>query len=308
MREASTNLIYDLAKSDSRIIAITADGRNGVYERIKNEMPTQYIDYGIAEQNMVASSAGLACCGKIPFVFGTSTFLAMRAFEFIRNDVCIPNMNVKFLGIFSGLSRTCWGATHQGTEEIALLRCLPNLLVITPSSPIQAREATRYAYEHYGPVYIRLEASGEKERYDDSYRFFPGKAKFLFGDNKTSDIVIVTMGSVVNLAIEVAEEMRNHNIKVGVLDEPTTKPIDKDSLYEIINQGAAIMTLEEHSIYGGLGSSVAEVIAESGQGVRFLRMGLDGCAQGCGSIESVRRKNDIHKDNIIDSIENLLKR
>ena len=294
MREASTHLIYDLAKKDTRVMALTADGRNAAYERIKDELPNQYVDYGIAEQNMVASAAGMASCGKIPFIFGTSTFLAMRAFEFIRNDVCIPNMNVKFIGIFSGLSRPAWGATHQGTEELALLRCLPNIQVITPSTPIMAREATRWAYEHKGPVYIRLEASGETEHYDDSYRFIPGKAHELMPVEGKTDITLITMGAIADSAINLVNKLSEEGIRCQIIDMPTVKPIDRDIICQYIEEESVIVTIEEHSRYGGLGSAVAEVIAESGKGTRFCRIGLEGCAHGCGSRESVRKANKIN--------------
>lgn len=307
MRESSTSFIYELAKNDKRVMALTADGRNGIYERIREELPTQYMDYGIAEQNMVASAAGLSVCGKIPFVFGTSTFLALRAYEFIRNDVCIPNMNVKFLGIFSGLSRPSWGATHQGTEDISVLRCLPNMLIITPSTPIQAREATRYAYEHHGPVYIRLEASNEPEHYEEAYRFVPGKAVSLVNAGGGVEAALITTGSVVNEAIEVAKEMAKRGISIRVIDMPTVRPIDEVMLEELIESNIPIVTLEEHSLYGGLGTAVAEVIAESGKGLGFRRIGLDGCAAGCGSRESVRKSNGISSQDVIMAVEDLLK-
>ena len=148
MRIASTQVVYDLIKTDKRVIALTADNGNGPYNNIRLEFPNQYIDYGIAESNMIASAAGLASCGKIPFLYTITNFMSMRAFEFIRNDVCIGNQNVKFLGRSSGLVSSNMGATHQGTEELALLKTLPNMLVITPASPIEAREATKFAYQH----------------------------------------------------------------------------------------------------------------------------------------------------------------
>lgn len=306
MREESTRLVYELSKKDKRIMALTADGRNGFWEQIKKELPNQYVDFGIAEQNMVACAAGMASCGKIPFIFGTSTFLAMRAFEFIRNDVCIPNMNVKFLGIFSGLSRPAWGATHQGTEGLALLRCLPNMQVITPSTPIMAREATRWAYEHKGPVYIRLEASGETEYYDDKYSFTPGKANELLKHKGQIRVVLITIGSVVDFAFELSKKLWDIGVICQIVDMPTVKPVDSDILHKYINEKSAIVTIEEHSRYGGLGSAVAEVIAEYGKGVSFHRVGLEGCALGCGGRENVRKANGINRDGVVQTILNLI--
>ena len=303
MREACTKQIYEFAKTDHSVMALTADGRNEVYSKIMKELPAQYMDYGIAEQNMIASAAGLAVCGRIPFIFGTSTFLAMRGFEFIRNDVCIPDINVKFVGIFSGLARASWGATHQGTEELALLRCLPNIVVITPSTPLMAEKAAQYAYYHKGPVYIRLEASNEPEYYSEKTLFEPGRGYIL---RKGGDIAILSMGSIVNIAMDVAEEMERDGISIAVIDMPTIRPIDEELIKRLCGEVQGIITLEEHSIHGGLGSAVAEVIAENGLHTSLKRIGLDGCARGCGTRDDVRALNGISNDDLINAVRRML--
>lgn len=303
MREACTELIYELSKIDNRVMALTADGRNGVYERIRKEMPKQYIDYGIAEENMIASAAGLATAGKIPFVFGTSTFLAMRGFEFLRNAVCLGNKNVKLIGIFCGLCRGSWGATHQGTEEYGLLRGLPNLTVITPATPIEAREATRYAYEHEGPVYIRLEASGEPEYLKTDYQFQPGHGVVL---RKGDAATVITMGSIAAEALEVAEEFAKRGVEIRVISMATLLPADEEMILSAADETGAIITLEEHNRYGGLGSSVAEVLAENGRGIPFRRLGLQGCAVGCGDRDFMRNENGIGKSALLNSLESVI--
>lgn len=296
MREASTEIVYQLAKSDQRVLALTADGRNAVYERIKRDFPRQYIDYGIAESNMMASAAGLAACGKIPFIFGASTFLAMRAFEFIRNDICIPNHNVKMIGIFCGLSRGGWGATHQGTEDLSILRTLPNLTVITPATPIEAREATKYAYRHNGPVYLRLEASGEAEMLEESYTYSPKKAVLL---NDGDDATVITMGSIAGEALEAAERLRENGKKIRVISVSCLNPIDRESVIRACNETGAVITLEEQSKYGGLGSAIAEVLSENSCRGKLVRLGLDGCARGCGDREFMRKENGIGIDQLM---------
>lgn len=299
MRDASTQMVYDLALQDARVMALTADNRNDIYERIHQEMPKQYMDYGIAEENMVASAAGLASCGKIPFLYTITDFLSLHALEFIRNDVCIANQNVKFLGRSSGLTSYTMGPTHQGTEELAILRTLPNLLTITPATPIEAREATRYAYEYDGPVYIRLEGRGEPEYFDSDYHFEPGHGYVL---HDGADVTIIAMGSILNEALEVAEKLSIENISVRVINMSTVHPLDEAAVIQSAMETKRIITLEEHSLVGGLGSAVAEFLAEAGMGIKFKRLGLDGCARGCGQRQWLREHNRIGISDIIQVV------
>lgn len=305
MRNASTQMVYNLAKRDRNVMALTADNSNEIYDKIKREMPGQYIDYGIAEENMVASAAGLASCGKIPFLYTITNFMSMHAFEFIRNDVCVANQNVKFLGRSSGLVSSSMGATHQGTEEVALLRTLPNMLVITPATPIEAREATRFAYHHRGSVYIRLEGFNEPELYGEDYQFSVGRG-YVLRDGR--DITVISMGSVVNEALRAAEKLESDGINVRVINMPMVKPIDCDLIITAAKETGHIITLEEHSIHGGLGSAVAEVLAECGMAVSFCRMGLDGCAKGCGNREAMREINGLASENVIEKVREMLGR
>ena len=304
MRNASTQMVYELAKQDRNVIAITADNSNEIYNEIKSQMPKQYIDYGIAEENMVASAAGLASCGKIPFLYTITNFMAMHAFEFIRNDVCIANQNVKFLGRSSGLVSSSMGATHQGTEEVALLRTLPNMLVITPATPIEAREATRFAYHHRGSVYIRLEGFNEPELYGEDYQFVVGKG-YVLRDGR--DITIISMGSVVNEAVRAAEKLESDGIRVRIINMPMVHPIDRDLIATAAKETGHIITVEEHSIHGGLGSAVAEVLAENGISASFHRMGLDGCAKGCGNREAMREINGLSAEHIAAKLREMLR-
>ena len=239
---------------------------------------------------MVASAAGLASCGKIPFLYTITDFMSLHALEFIRNDVCIANQNVKFLGRSSGLTSYTMGPTHQGTEELVILRTLPNLQVITPATPIEAREATRYAYEHEGPVYIRLEGRGETEHFDAGYRFVAGRGQVLREGN---DVTVIAMGSIANEALEAAESLSNEKIPVRVIEMPMVHPLDEKMVLQAAAETKGIVTLEEHSRIGGLGSAVAETLAESGVGIKFKRLGLDGCARGCGKRNWMRDYNGI---------------
>lgn len=304
MRNAATQIVFDLVKTDKNVIALTADNRNEIYDRIRKEYPRQYIDYGIAESNMIASAAGLATCGKIPFVYTITNFMSMRAFEFIRDDVCIGNRNVKFLGRSSGLVSSSMGPTHQGTEDLSILRALPNLTVITPATPIEAREATKYAYRHNGPVYLRLEASGEPELLEESYRYSPEKAVLL---NAGNDGTVITMGSIAGEALEAARRLKKNGKNIRVISISCLKPMDQETVIRAGNETGAIITLEEQSKYGGLGSAVAEVLAENGCRGKLVRLGLDGCARGCGDREFLRAENGIGIDRLVDVLNEIVR-
>ena len=305
MRNESTKVVLDLIKKDRNVLAITADNGNEIYDQIKNEYPQQYIDYGIAECNMVASAAGLASTGKIPFLYAVTNFMSMRAFEFIRDVVCVPNYNVKFLGRSAGLVGGSMGMTHQGTEDLAILRTLPNLLVITPATPIEAREATYFAYQHNGPVYIRLEGFNEPELYDQGYQFKSGMGSVV---RNGTDITVITTGSIINEAIAAAAVLKQeHGFEVQIINMPMIKPIDESLILKAAKKTNTLLTLEEHTIYGGLGSAVAEVLAENGCHVNFQRMGLNGFSRGCGNRDQMREINKIASTSIVRNIKSLLK-
>ncbi len=297
MRNSCTKVVYDLVEQDKRVLAVTADNRNEIFDRIRNDYPNQYIEYGIAEENMVASCAGLSTCGYIPFLYTITDFMSMHAFEFIRNDVCIGKRNVKFLGRSSGLVSSNMGPTHQGTEELALLRTLPNMITITPATPIEAREATRFAYEHDGPVYIRLEGYNEPELLDEDYKFDGDGGIICL--RKGADLSVFAMGSIINEALSVADELENENgLSIEVINIPVVKPIREDQIVNVATRTQKVITLEEHSIYGGLGSVVSEILFRNRVVCSFKMMGLDGCAIGCGSRDEMRSINHISRDDL----------
>ena len=303
MRDSATKFVMEIIKRDSNVLALTADNRNEIYDVIRQEYPSQYIEYGIAEENMIASAAGLASCGKIPFIYTITNFMSMHAYEFIRNDVCIPNMNVKFLGRSSGLASSSMGPTHQGTEELALLRTLPNMIAITPASPIEAREATRFAYCHKGPVYIRLEARGERELFEENYSFELGKGQVI---HEGDDICVISMGSIIGEALKATEILKTEGISLRVINMPSIKPIDAEIILKAARETKHIITYEEHSIFGGLGTSVAEVIAINGISCKFAMMGLNCCAKSCGNRQDMREINHISMNDLILKVRSMI--
>lgn len=299
MRNAATALLEELIEKDKRVLALTADNRNESYERIMKSHPDQYIEYGIAEENMLASAAGLASCGKIPFLYTITNFMSMHSYEFLRNDICIAAQNVKLMGRSAGLVSSSMGPTHQGTEELGILRPLPNLVTITPSTPVMAREAVRFAYRHEGPVYIRLEGTREKEYYDESFVFKPGKAYLL---RKGCDAAIFSMGSIITEALKAAEMLEKDGISVAVVDVPTAEPIDRDMVLECLNSCRLVCSLEEHSIKCGLGSAIAEIMAECGTAARLFRIGLPGCVDICADRAGLREHYGLDADSVVQRI------
>lgn len=304
MRNTSTATVYELVKKDSRVIAVTADNPNEIYEKIRDEYPSQYVDYGIAEEAMVGGAAGLASCGKIPFLYTITNFMSMRAYEFIRNLICVPRFNVKFLGRSCGLTTGTWGMTHQGTEDLSLLRSLPNLVVINPATPIEAREATKWAYKYQGPVYIRLEGYNEPELFDEGYQFELNKSHEI---RNGDDATVIAMGSVINEAIAAADILEKEGISLRILNFPTVQPGDIGAVKKAAAETKAIITLEEHTLAGGLGSAIAEIIAEQNIAIPFKRLGLLGCARGCGNRQEMREINHVARTDILEAVRQLLK-
>lgn len=300
MRAAYLNALYGLAKENPDILALISDNGAIVYDRYRADFPEQFINCGISEANMVAVAAGLASCGKIPFAYTISVFLTMRAFEFVRNDVCMQNQNVKLAGTGAGFVYSALGPTHHATEDIAVMRALPNMTILSPASPMEVKKATYAAARMHGPVYLRLGTNREPEIYDADYEFKVGRGVTLL---EGRDVTVAATGSIVRDALLAAKELQEEGISVRVVNIHTVKPIDKDIINKAAEETKAVITLEEHNVMGGLGSAVGEVLLENGlTPVIFERMGLNDCfCKGYGSHEDLKALNGI-------SIEDIKKR
>jgi len=303
MRTAYLDCIYDLAMTDKRVYAMISDNGAIVYDRYRRDLPKQYLNLGISEANMIAMAAGMASRGKIPFTYTIGAFLAYRANEFIRNDVCLQNQNVKIVGTAAGEAYPALGPTHHATEDLGCLRSFPNLVIITPASPMEVRKATRASYELEGPVYLRIGTNREAEIYDKDYTFQIGKGVEL---RAGCDAAVITMGSIAKDVIDVVDEMSQSGINVRVINIHTIKPIDKEIIIQAIEEVGKIVTVEDHNIVGGLGSAVSEVIAEYGAPVRFRRIGLHDFSHGYGTYAEVKDMNGIGKMEISRAIEELV--
>ncbi len=303
MRTAYLDTLYDLAVNDKRVYALISDNGAIVYDKYRKDLLSQYLNLGISEANMLSMAAGMASSGKIPFAYTIGAFLAYRAFEFIRNDICLQKQNVKIVGTGAGEVYSALGPTHHSTEDLGGLCGLPNLVILCPASPREVKKATVAAYEHEGPVYLRLGTNKEPEIYSGNYLFEIGKGIKI---REGRDITLISTGSMVKDTLDVADILQKDNIYARVINMHTIKPIDCEIIIQAIGETGKIVTIEDHNIVGGLGSAVAEVIAESGSGVKFKRIGLHDFSQGYGSYMQVKEINGIGKKRIVKEIKELI--
>lgn len=301
MQKAYLMALYELAAKDKRVLSLLADSGTGYDELFQREFPDQLIDFGIAEEHMVGAAAGMASCGKIPFVYTAGAFLAYRSFEFIRDDICLQNLNVKIVGMGSGLAWSTLGPTHHTTEDISVLRALPNLTIFSPACPREVEKVVKAAYEINGPVYIRIGMNAEPDIYGDDYAFETGKNVQL---RTGSDIAVFTTGSIASGALKAVDMLQEKGISASLYQVHTMKPFDAQSVMDAARTHKALVTIEEHNIYGGLGGIVSEVVAEQGLGVKVKRIGLqDTFAKGYGTHAEVRRQNGLDAESLCEKLD-----
>ena len=305
MRNAYLETLYKLSEKDKNVYALISDDGAIVYDKYRQDFPEQYLNLGISEANMIGIASGMAACGKIPFAYTIGAFLAYRAYEFIRNDVCLQNQNVKIVGTGAGEVYSALGPTHHATEDLGGLRSLPNLIILNPASPKEVKKATVAAYEHKGPVYLRLGTNREAEIYEEDYHFEIGKGITL---REGKDITVISTGSILNEILAVVDELAKEEHSIRVINIHTLKPIDTAIVKKSVDETGGILTIEDHNITGGLGSAVSEIIAEYGKPVLFKRLGLHDFSKGYGKYEEVKQANGIGKEQIRSSILNMIEK
>ena len=301
MQSAYIGKLMELADKDSNVLHILADSGTGYDEMFRRNFPEQIYNFGISEENMVAAAAGMATIGKVPFVFTAGAFLAYRSLEFIRDDICFQNLNVKIVGMGSGLAWSSLGPTHHTTEDIAVLRAIPNLMILSPATPIQTAKSVEAAYEHQGPVYIRIGMNHEKEFYEEDYHMSVGKNDVL---RDGGDITIFVTGSILEEADIAAQMLMEDGICINLVNVHTIKPVDKENILDMAHRSKMLFSIEEHNQCGGLGSIIAETLTENGIGIKLHRIGLeDTFAIGYGTHKSVREANALDAVSICHRIK-----
>ena len=303
-RDGFGDEIVELGRENRNILVVDADiGKSCKTGAFRKALPEQYLNVGIAEQNCAGAAAGLATCGKIPFVVTYAAFGSMRMLEMIRQEICYPRLNVKIACSHGGVTPANDGASHQAIEDMGILRTVPNMTVIMPADYWSARKLVRAAAEFDGPVYLRFTRDAIPSIYDEGDEFEIGKAKLL---RSGSDVAIIANGDTVRLALEAAEALAASGIEARVLDIHTVKPLDNDAVADCINSIGKIITVEDHNILNGLGSAVCELAAEAGRG-KVKRIGIQDRFGMSAPYESLLAMNGITVENIVNTALNLVK-
>jgi transketolase len=304
MRNAFFNSLYQVAKSDDRLITLSSDTGALVLDQFREGLPSRCINVGIAEANMIGVAAGLAMSGKIVYVYAIIPFVTMRCYEQIRVSVCCQDLPVKMVGVGAGVDYSTLGPTHHGLEDIAIMRLLPGMTILSPCDDISAAALAKVSYQIPGPVYVRLDRSGQPQVYTDS------QADFIQGLNllrKGKDVCIVSTGRIVNTALQVAQQLAKASIEASVIDLYRVKPLNAEMLMSVIKQARCVATIEEHSIVGGIGSAISEILAEQGQSYRLTRFGLpDSFCRQYGSRDYLHKLNKLDSDYIATAIQQSL--
>mgnify|MGYP001614220309 CR=1 FL=1 len=306
MRNAFSKTLTKLANKNKNLILLTGDLGYTVFEDFLKTHPKRFVNMGVAEANMMGVACGLSLQGFVPVVYSIATFATMRGFEQIRTDICVHNANVKIVGTGGGLSYGHAGSTHHALEDIAIMRSLPNMTVICPSDPLQTEMATEQMIIHKGPVYLRLGKRGEPVIYKKPAKFKIGKGIVLREGKKAA---IIASGNLVHNALLTSKILEGYGINLTVIDMHTVKPLDKKLILQLVKSHELICTLEEHSIIGGLGSAVAEVIAENPikKNLYFHRFGIpDIFIERAGSQEFLRKKYNLTPKKISGKIIKLI--
>lgn len=272
-REAYGKALVELGEKNDKVVVLDADlaaaTKTGMF---KKAFPDRFIDCGISESNMMGVAAGLATTGYTVFASTFAMFAAGRAYEQVRNSIAYPHLNVKIGATHAGISVGEDGASHQCCEDIALMRAIPGMTIINPADAVEARAAVLAAAEYEGPVYMRFGRLAVPAIFDESYKFEWGKAVVL---SEGTDVTICATGLMVNEAIEAKKLLSEQGISAEIINVHTIKPLDKETVLRSASKTGAVVTAEEHSIIGGLGSAVAEAVCEGGKPVPVVRLGVN---------------------------------
>ena len=306
MRKAFNEELLKAARQDKRIHMILADIGYGEIEPFANEFPERFINCGVAEQNMTGVACGVALAGNIAITYSIANFPTLRCLEQVRNDVCYHNANVKIVIIGGGMAYGPLGVSHHSTEDLAIMRALPNLKVIAPCDIYEARSAVHAMLAYDGPVYYRCGYKGEKNLHSGPVNFEIGKALKL---REGKDAAIIFTGTIGINALQAADELEKQGYSVKLISMHTVKPIDVAAVLDAAETGC-IVTVEEHNICGGMGSAVAEVLMDNGAGnIRFKRMAIpDVNVCKIGSEEWLRDQYGLGVADIVSTVKGLVKK
>lgn len=303
-RDAYGKALVELGKVNENVVVLDADLSKSTktYDFSQN-FPDRFFNMGIAEQNLIGAGCGLASCGKIPFVSSFAMFASGRAFEVIRNSVCYPKLNVKICATHAGITVGEDGATHQSIEDIAIMNSIPNMTVLVPADGIEAEKMIFEIAKFNGPTYVRLGRSAVPNVFDENYKFEIGKGTVL---KEGQDVTIIACGIMVNEAIKAQEILQNDGISARVVNMSTIKPIDKDLIIKCAKETKAIVTAEEHSVIGGLGSVVSDILSENCPTL-VKKVGIKDTFGESGTPNELMKKYGITSLDIVNACKEVLK-
>lgn len=305
-RDAFGNALLRIADKDKNVMAFAADTSKSMgLGPMAARYPERVIDVGIAEQNMMTAAAGAASVGNLVFAATYAVFTSMRTCEQVRTFIAYPNLNVKVVGGMGGLAGTYEGVTHQATEDIAMVRCIPNMTVVVPADAASTEVIVEEVAKHYGPAYIRLGRYAVPKVFDQEYKFQMGKANILKEDGK--DATIICNGAMVYRAIEAEKALAALGHDVKLIEMPCIKPIDVSCIIQAAEQTGAIVTAEEHNVIGGLGSAVAEVITQN-RPVPMELIGIQDVFAESGHHEELLDKYGLSVQDIVDKVVQVIGR
>ena len=299
-RQSYGEKLAEIGRTNKDIVVFDADLSGATKTSIfAKEFPNRFFDMGIAEQDMVSTAAGMSTFGKIPYVSTFAVFAAGRAYDQIRNSVCYPNLNVKICATHAGITVGEDGATHQMLEDLGMMRGLPNMTVISPSDDTQTRWAIEEASKIDGPVYVRLCRLATPVIYDESQKFEIGKA-IQFGDGL--DACVFATGVTVSESLKAKEELEKENINIRVVDVHTIKPIDEEAIIKCAKECKKLISVEDHSVIGGLGSAIADVLTKE-YPCKLTKIGINDTFGKSGKAEELLKYFGLTAENIIKTIK-----
>ena len=309
MRDTFVKTLIELAKENKNIELLTGDLGFGVLKPFWETLPDQFTDAGIAEQNMTTVAAGMALEGKTVFTYSIGNFPTLRCLEQIRNDCTYHNANVKIVCVGGGLVYGSLGMSHHATEDLAIMRALPDMVVMAPGHPVEAADATKAITAYQGTCYLRLGRGGERRVHKSIPDFKIGKAIPIADRRKTSgpNIALFSTGAILDEVCDACAALEKKGVGVIQYSFPTVKPIDRETILECAKESDAIFTVEEHNVTGGFGSAVAEVMAGEGTGIPLYRLGLnDEYCTKVGSQQYLRNEYGISAEKIVEYISDKL--
>ncbi len=296
LRLAETNEDFVLCNADTKTCGLEVFGK--LY-------PHREFSFGIAEQNLVGGAAGLASCGNKVYLATFGVFASMRACEQVRTFVCYPNLNVTIIGTHAGLQVGGDGATHAAIEDVSIMRSFPNMTVVQPSDAVSARALARASLDFTGPLYIRLHRNPVPDVYGEDYEFTFGKARTV--KEYGTDMTMIVSGILLKKALDAAEILKHQGIGIRVVDMATIKPLDEEAVLQAAKETGAIMTIEDHTVLGGLGSAVSEVVVQNCP-VPMALVGIQDCFGQSGDPELLYRDNGMDVDAIVKKAKLLISR